>query len=92
MIQILVDVFKASAERDDLEELFRKVCFTGAKRTTATAMKGHSHFLSVGRLTQTQVQYRFEDLPIGKNWRQMPTKDRCSLTKRFYFYPGLPLL
>lgn len=29
MIQVLVDVLKASAERDDLEDLFRKVCFTG---------------------------------------------------------------
>ncbi|TWW77153.1 Caspase-1-A [Takifugu flavidus] len=58
LVQVLVDVFKASAERDDLEELFRK------------------------------VQHRFEDFPIG-NRRQMPTRDRCTLTKRFYFYPGL---
>ncbi|XP_056905593.1 caspase a-like [Takifugu flavidus] len=58
LVQVLVDVFNASAERDDLEELFRK------------------------------VQHRFEDFPIG-NRRQMPTRDRCTLTKRFYFYPGL---
>ncbi|XP_029699454.1 caspase-1-like [Takifugu rubripes] len=58
LVQVLVDVFNASVERDDLEELFRK------------------------------VQHRFEDFPIG-NRRQMPTKDRGTMTKRFYFYPGL---
>lgn len=35
-----------------------------------------------------KVMCRFEDLPIG-NRRQMPTKERCTLTKHFYFYPGL---
>uniref|UniRef100_H2UDK1 Caspase a n=1 Tax=Takifugu rubripes TaxID=31033 RepID=H2UDK1_TAKRU len=54
LVQVLVDVFNASAERDDLEELFRKVCSTAECRP-----------------------------------RQMPTRDRCTLTKRFYFYPGL---
>ncbi|KAM9359481.1 caspase a-like [Symphorus nematophorus] len=35
-----------------------------------------------------QVMQRFEDFSI-QNRRQMPTKDRCTLTKRFYFFPGL---
>ncbi|KAI3354221.1 hypothetical protein L3Q82_018766, partial [Scortum barcoo] len=35
-----------------------------------------------------KVMQRFEDLSIG-NKRQMPTIDRCSATKRFYFFPGL---
>uniref|UniRef100_A0A8D3CI47 Caspase-1-like n=1 Tax=Scophthalmus maximus TaxID=52904 RepID=A0A8D3CI47_SCOMX len=34
-----------------------------------------------------KVMQRFES-PLGEK-RQMPVKDRCSLTKRFYFYPGL---
>uniref|UniRef100_A0A3Q3X3Z5 Uncharacterized protein n=1 Tax=Mola mola TaxID=94237 RepID=A0A3Q3X3Z5_MOLML len=33
-----------------------------------------------------KVMYRFEDI---KSIVQMPNKDRCSLTKTFYFYPGL---
>lgn len=33
-----------------------------------------------------KVMHRFEELPIS-NKRQMPTKDRCTLTKRFYFFP-----
>lgn len=35
-----------------------------------------------------RVMQHFEDLPIS-NKRQMPTKDRCTLTKRFYFFPGI---
>nr|XP_046245207.1 caspase a-like isoform X2 [Scatophagus argus] len=35
-----------------------------------------------------KVMHRFEDFCI-QNKRQMPTKDRCSLTKRFYFFPGI---
>ncbi|KAG8001967.1 Caspase-1 [Nibea albiflora] len=34
-----------------------------------------------------KVMQRFEDFGHG-NIRQMPTKDRCTLTKRFYFFPG----
>ncbi|XP_060929180.1 caspase a-like [Limanda limanda] len=37
------------------------------------------------------VMQRFEEFcPL--NIRQMPTKDRCTLTKHFYFYPGLNLV
>ncbi|XP_075952895.1 caspase a-like [Anarhichas minor] len=35
-----------------------------------------------------KVMLRFEEFP-HQNIRQMPTKDRCTLTKRFYFFPGL---
>ncbi|TNN29870.1 Caspase-1 [Liparis tanakae] len=35
-----------------------------------------------------KVMQRFEDFSIQTK-RQMPTKDRCTLTKRFYFFPGL---
>ncbi|XP_035010043.1 caspase a [Hippoglossus stenolepis] len=35
-----------------------------------------------------KVMQRFEEFRT-LNIRQMPTKDRCTLTKRFYFYPGL---
>uniref|UniRef100_UPI0037E81C83 caspase a-like n=1 Tax=Semicossyphus pulcher TaxID=241346 RepID=UPI0037E81C83 len=35
-----------------------------------------------------KVMLRFEDFYCG-NKRQMPTKDRCTLTKRFYLFPGL---
>ncbi|XP_041653396.1 caspase a-like isoform X2 [Cheilinus undulatus] len=35
-----------------------------------------------------KVMQRFEDFSIQAK-RQMPTKDRCSLTRRFYFFPGL---
>ncbi|KAM6988370.1 caspase a [Tautogolabrus adspersus] len=35
-----------------------------------------------------KVMQRFEDFAIQAK-RQMPTKDRCSLTKRFYFFPGI---
>nr|ARI72010.1 caspase 1 [Paralichthys olivaceus] len=35
-----------------------------------------------------KVMQRFEDYCLD-NKRQMPTKDRCTLTKHFYFYPGL---
>ncbi|CAI5693622.1 caspase-1-like [Oreochromis niloticus] len=34
-----------------------------------------------------KVMQRFEDFPSEK-LRQMPTKDRCTLTKRFYLFPG----
>ncbi|GAA6215222.1 caspase-1-like [Lates japonicus] len=34
------------------------------------------------------VMQRFEDFPV-QNKKQMPTKDRCTLIKRFYFFPGL---
>lgn len=36
-----------------------------------------------------KVMRRFEDFSIGLTGRQMPTKDRCTLTKAFYFFPGL---
>ncbi|XP_068440725.1 caspase a-like [Clinocottus analis] len=35
-----------------------------------------------------KVMRRFEDFSI-QNKRQMASKDRCTLTKRFYFFPGL---
>ncbi|XP_039986312.1 caspase a-like isoform X2 [Xiphias gladius] len=35
-----------------------------------------------------KVMQRFEDFSVGAK-RQMPTKERCTLTKRFYFFPGL---
>ncbi|XP_045929205.1 caspase a-like isoform X2 [Micropterus dolomieu] len=35
-----------------------------------------------------KVMQRFEDFSIQSK-RQMPTKDRCTLTRRFYFFPGL---
>nr|XP_040041425.1 caspase a [Gasterosteus aculeatus aculeatus] len=35
-----------------------------------------------------KVMQRFEDFPIQRE-KQMPTKDRCTLTKHFYFFPGL---
>nr|AHG06617.1 caspase 1 [Miichthys miiuy] len=34
-----------------------------------------------------KVMKRFEGLTF-RTIRQMPTKDRCTLTKRFYFFPG----
>ncbi|XP_030600241.1 caspase-1-like [Archocentrus centrarchus] len=34
-----------------------------------------------------KVMQRFEDFPSDK-LKQMPTKDRCTLTKRFYLFPG----
>ncbi|XP_030007441.1 caspase-1-A-like isoform X1 [Sphaeramia orbicularis] len=34
-----------------------------------------------------KVMQRFEDFSVH-NKRQMPTKDRCTLTKRFYLFPG----
>ncbi|XP_029301870.1 caspase-1-like [Cottoperca gobio] len=58
LIQYLVEVLKIDAQKDDIEELFRKV------------MK------------------RFEDFAMNTR-RQMATKDRVTLTKRFYFFPGL---
>ncbi|XP_060928950.1 caspase a-like [Limanda limanda] len=38
-----------------------------------------------------KVMQRFEEYRPS-NKRQMATKDRCTLTKRFYFYPGLNLV
>uniref|UniRef100_A0A8C7WAB1 Caspase a n=1 Tax=Oncorhynchus mykiss TaxID=8022 RepID=A0A8C7WAB1_ONCMY len=35
-----------------------------------------------------KVMVRFEDFHMGKG-RQMPTKDRATLTKHFYLFPGL---
>ncbi|XP_031705749.1 caspase-1-like [Anarrhichthys ocellatus] len=35
-----------------------------------------------------KVMRRFEEFS-HQNERQMPTKDRCTLTRRFYFFPGL---
>ncbi|XP_056297035.1 caspase a-like isoform X2 [Pseudoliparis swirei] len=35
-----------------------------------------------------KVMQRFEDFS-SQTRRQMPSKDRCTLTKRFYFFPGL---
>ncbi|KAI9538712.1 hypothetical protein NQZ68_012365 [Dissostichus eleginoides] len=35
-----------------------------------------------------KVMQRFEDFSVN-NKRQMPTKDRVTLTKRFYFFPGI---
>ncbi|XP_054901665.1 caspase a-like isoform X1 [Poeciliopsis prolifica] len=34
-----------------------------------------------------KVMQRFEEFPDATK-RQMPTKDRCTLTKRFYLFPG----
>uniref|UniRef100_A0A3B5LXK3 Caspase a n=1 Tax=Xiphophorus couchianus TaxID=32473 RepID=A0A3B5LXK3_9TELE len=34
-----------------------------------------------------KVMQRFEEFPDNTK-RQMPTKDRCTLTKRFYLFPG----
>ncbi|XP_062242700.1 caspase a-like [Platichthys flesus] len=38
-----------------------------------------------------KVMQRFEEFRPS-NKRQMATKDRCTLTKRFYFYPGLNMV
>ncbi|XP_058489622.1 caspase a isoform X2 [Solea solea] len=38
-----------------------------------------------------KVMRQFEDNGPGDR-KQMPTKDRCTLTKRFYFFPGLNAL
>ncbi|KAM6932323.1 caspase a [Lycodopsis pacificus] len=57
LIKFVGEVFTTYAQKDDIEELFRK------------------------------VMQRFEDFSIPAK-RQMPTKDRCTLTKRFYFFPG----
>nr|ABB05054.1 caspase-1 [Dicentrarchus labrax]ABB05055.1 caspase-1 [Dicentrarchus labrax] len=46
-----------------------------------------AHVDDIEELFRTVMQ-RFEDFPVP-NKRQMPTKDRCTLTKRFYFFPGL---
>ncbi|XP_070761637.1 caspase a-like [Enoplosus armatus] len=35
-----------------------------------------------------KVMQRFEDFSVHTK-RQMPTKDRCTLTKRFYLFPGV---
>ncbi|XP_047449344.1 caspase a-like [Mugil cephalus] len=35
-----------------------------------------------------KVMRRFEDFTCG-NRRQMPTEDRCTLTRRFYFFSGI---
>ncbi|XP_037630597.1 caspase-1-like isoform X2 [Sebastes umbrosus] len=39
------------------------------------------------------VMLRFEDFSVrqtgGQKGGQMPTKDRCTLTKKFYFFPGI---
>lgn len=58
LIKFVGEVFTTYAQKDDIEELFRK------------------------------VMQCFEDFSIPAK-RQMPTKDRCTLTKRFYFFPGL---
>lgn len=34
-----------------------------------------------------KVMQRFEDFPLATR-RQMPTKDRCTLTRRFFLFPG----
>ncbi|KAM7395429.1 hypothetical protein PAMA_006943 [Pampus argenteus] len=60
-IKYIVEVMNTFAQKDDVEELFRK------------------------------VMQRFEDFP-AHNKRQMPTKDRCTLQKRFYLFPGLSVL
>ncbi|TDH14839.1 hypothetical protein EPR50_G00025140 [Perca flavescens] len=36
-----------------------------------------------------EVMQRFEEFSV-QSLRQMPTKDRTTLTKHFYFFPGLP--
>nr|WJN24709.1 caspase 1 [Lateolabrax maculatus] len=58
LIQYIVEVFNTFSQKDDIDELFRK------------------------------VMQRFEDFSV-QNKRQMATKDRCTLTKRFHFFPGL---
>ncbi|XP_069562420.1 caspase a-like [Brachyistius frenatus] len=40
----------------------------------------------------TKVMRRFEGDVFSASKRQMPTKDRCTLTKRFYFFPGLSVV
>ncbi|KAM7367932.1 hypothetical protein PAMP_014197 [Pampus punctatissimus] len=60
-IKYIVEVVNTFAQKDDIEELFRK------------------------------VMQRFEDFVVY-NKRQMPTKDRCTLQKRFYLFPGLSVL
>ncbi|XP_060928472.1 caspase a-like [Limanda limanda] len=50
----------------------------------------HAFENDIAQLFQ-KVMQRFEEF-CPSNIRQMPTKDRCTLTKRFYFYPGLNLV
>ncbi|KAG7215603.1 hypothetical protein INR49_022129 [Caranx melampygus] len=47
----------------------------------------HAHEDDIEELFR-KVMQRFEDFAPGSR-RQMPTKDRCTLTKRFYFFPGV---
>lgn len=47
----------------------------------------HSHDTHIEELFM-RVMQRFEALEISHNRRQMPTKDRCTLTKHLYLFPG----
>uniref|UniRef100_A0A2I4BFK1 Caspase-1 n=1 Tax=Austrofundulus limnaeus TaxID=52670 RepID=A0A2I4BFK1_AUSLI len=58
LILYIVEIFRADAHREHVQELFRK------------------------------VMQRFEELNTGRSM-QMPTIDRCTLTKHFYLFPGL---
>ncbi|KAM9318427.1 caspase-1-A-like isoform 1-T2 [Pholidichthys leucotaenia] len=49
--------------------------------------KTHAHKDDIEELFR-KVMRCFEDFSIS-NKRQMPTKDRCTLIRRFYLYPGL---
>ncbi|XP_068567770.1 caspase a-like isoform X2 [Cebidichthys violaceus] len=97
LIQHVVEVFNSFAQKDDVEELFRKVPDTVSYRQMERGSFLNQHVVEVfNSFAQKddieelfrKVMQRFEDFPCQTK-RQMPTKDRCTLTKRFYFFPGL---
>uniref|UniRef100_A0A3Q3JG96 Uncharacterized protein n=2 Tax=Monopterus albus TaxID=43700 RepID=A0A3Q3JG96_MONAL len=70
---------------DSVRCVHREKDFTALLSSTPVQPQSVLNFIFV---SSTQVMHRFEDFSV-RNRRQMPTKDRCTLIKRFYLFPGL---
>lgn len=96
LIISVVKVFNHHAHEDHVEELFTMVCLN----SLCNSSRQTAWFVSVSLLllllllhlqqvsvSTTQVMHDVQQFSKA-NRMQMPTKDRCTLHSKFYFYPG----
>lgn len=104
-VQYIVDVFTKYAHEDHIEELFRKVNHMLLQEQLVWIMflwKGQTIFsvcalpfkclfraTDVYHVLLLQVLRRFDRSDMTGSYRQMACKDRASLAKLFYLFPGL---
>lgn len=91
LINSIVKVFNHHAHEDHVEDLFTKVCLDVILRNHTAWFVSVSLplllYLQQVSVSTTQVMDDVQQF-FKRHRMQMPTKDRCTLHNKFYFYPG----